>query len=121
MPNPTGVRNDNRKAESVQHSASFVTLGEGRIELQDLSLYGVLYRADPPLRFRVTYDAEDQLYDLDGDFEIFLSANSRPQLLEELNEVLAMLWLDYAQEEPKRLSPKARELRTELLDRLRAA
>lgn len=115
------VRYDsNRKPVSVKHARDFVTL-EGDIELRELSLYNVLYRADPPLRFHVTYDAEDRLYDLDGDFEISLSADSRPQLLQELNEVLSMLWIDYAQEEPEQLSPSARELRTELSDRLRAA
>ena len=105
----------------MKHAHHFVALDERDIELTELSLYDVLYRAAPPLRFHITYDAEDQLYDLDGDFEISLSADSRPQLLQELNEVLSMLWIDYAQEEPERLSPKARELRIELLDRLRAA
>ena len=115
------VRYDsNRKPVSVKHAHDFVTLDDGDIELTELSLYNVLYRADPPLRFHITYDAEDQLYDLNGDFEISLSADSRPQLLLELNEVLSMLWIDYAQEEPERLSPKARDLRTELLNRLQA-
>ena len=100
----------NRKPVSVKHAHDFVILDEGDIELRQLSLYNVLYRADLPLRFHVTYDAEGQLYDLDGDFEISLSANSRPQLLQELNEVLSMLWIDYAQEEPERFSPKARDL-----------
>ena len=110
-----------RKPISVKHARGFTSLDEGDIELRELALYNVLYRADPPLRFHVTYDADDQLYDLDGDFEISLSAGSRPQLLHELNEVLSMLWIDYAQEEPERLSPKAQNLRTQLLQRLRAA
>lgn len=111
----------NQEPVSVKHAHDFVMLSEGDIELRELSLANALYRADPPLRFHVTYDSEDQLYDLDGDFEISLSADSRPQLLLELNDVLSMLWIDYAQEEPERLSPKARDLRAELLDRLRAA
>ena len=116
------VRYDsNGKPVSVKHARDFTALDEGDIELKQLSPDNVRYRADPPLRFHVTYDAEDQLYDLDGDFEISLSANSRPQLLQELNEVLSMLWIDYAQEQPDRLSPKAQDLRTELRDRLRAA
>ena len=116
------VRYDgNRKPIAVKHAHDFTTLDECDIELRELSLYDILYRADPPLRFHVTYDAEDQLYELDGDFEISLSADSRPQLLQELNEVLSMLWIDYAQEEPDRLSPKAQDLRAELLNRLRAA
>ena len=129
MPNSRGVRSfsnhsDGEDADAhvlpVKHACDFVVLDEGDIQLRELSLCNVLYRADPPLRFHVTYDAEDQLYDLDGDFDISLSADSRPQLLQELNEVLSMLWIDYAQEEPERLSPKAQDLRTELLDRLRA-
>ncbi|MDD9963098.1 MAG: hypothetical protein OXU70_13505 [Gammaproteobacteria bacterium] len=112
---------NNRKPLSVKHARDFVTLENGEIELTELSLCDVLYRAAPPLRFHVSYDTEDQLYDLDGDFEITLSAKSRPELLRELHEVLSMLWVDYAQEEPKRLSPKARDLRSELLGRLRAA
>ena len=111
----------NRKPVSVKHARDFTALDEGDIELAELSLDNVLHLADPPLRFHVEYDSEDQLYDLDGDFEISLSANSRPQLLLELSEVLSMLWTDYAQEEPRRLSPKARRLRTELLGRLRTA
>ena len=106
---------------SAKHASDFHASGDGDIELTELSLDSVRYRADPPLRFHVEYDSEDQLYDLDGDFEISVSAESRPQLLHELNEVLSMLWSDYAQEEPQRLSPKARELRTELLHRLRVA
>ena len=97
------------------------TLSALLIELKELSLSDALYRATPPLRFHVSYDAEDRLYDLDGDFGITLSANSRPELLRELHEVLTILWIDYAQEEPERLSPKARDLRTELLHRLQAA
>ena len=112
---------NNRKPISVRHARDFVTLEEGEIELPELSLCNALYRAAPPLRFHVSYDAEDRLYDLEGDFEIALSAKSRPELLRELHEVLSMLWVDYAQEEPERLSPKARDLRSELLGRLRAA
>lgn len=111
----------NRKPVAVKHARDFVILDESDIELSELFLYNVLYRADPPLRFRIHYDSEDQLYSLDGDFDISLSAGSRHQLLPELREVLSMLWSDYAQEEPQRLSPKSCELRAELLDRLREA
>ncbi|MCY4215055.1 MAG: hypothetical protein OXF68_15715 [Gammaproteobacteria bacterium] len=112
---------NNRKPLSVKHARDFVPLENGEIELRELSLCNVPYRAEPPLRFHVFHDAEDRLYDLEGDFAITLSAQSRHELLRELHEVLSMLWVDYAQEEPKRLSPKARDLRAELLSRLRAA
>ncbi|MCZ0945032.1 MAG: hypothetical protein OXJ53_18425 [Gammaproteobacteria bacterium] len=112
MPNPNGANSVSPHVDGDSANA--------HIELKELSLGNVPYRAGPPLRFHVTYDAENQLYDLDGDFEITLSAKSRPELLRELHAVLSMLWVDYAKEEPKRLSPKARDLRTELLGRLRA-
>jgi len=111
----------NRRPLSVRHARDFVTLENGEIELTELSLCNVLHRAEPPLRFHVSYDTEDRLYDLEGDFAITLAAKSRPELLRELHQVLSMLWVEYAQEEPKRLSPKARDLRTELLGRLQTA
>lgn len=94
---------------------------DGDIELARVAIGDVTYNADPPLCFRVRYDPEDDLYDLEGDFDLSLSADSRPGLLRELDEALAMLRVEYATEQPDRLSPKARELRNELLARLRAA
>ena len=91
------------------------------IELASVSIGDVTYRANPPLRFHVRYDPDDELYDLNGDFGISLSADSRPELLRELDEALSMLWIEYAQEQPDRLSPKARDLRAELRRRLRTA
>ena len=106
---------------SVKHAHGFVALDEDPIELREMSLHNVAYRADPPLRFVVTHDPDDGLYDLVGDFGISLSAESRPLLLEELNEALSMLWLEYADEQPEVLSAKARRLRAKLRERLRAA
>ena len=111
----------NRPPVSVKHARDFVACDEDDIELADLTLYDVRYRADPPLRFHVTRDPDDKLYDLDGEFGISLSAETRPKLLRELNDALSMLWVEYAEERPERLSPKARHLRAELRDRLRAA
>ena len=75
-------------------------VSDDSIEVAELRLGDVLYRACPRLRFHVSYDAEDTLFDLEGDFEISLSAGSRAELVRELDEVLAMLWQDYAQETP---------------------
>lgn len=105
---------------SVKHAHDFVAVDEDDIELGDISFHDVPYRAEPPLRFTVTYDPADQLYDLVGEFDISLSADSRPQLIRDLNEELSVLWLEYAEESPDRLSPKARSLRVQLLGRLQA-
>ena len=109
------------RALSVTHARNFVVLDEDTIELRDVNLYNVAYRASPPLRFKVRYDPLDELYDLDGEFGISVSASSRSDLDDELQEALSMLWIEYGKESPHRLSPKARRLRTDLRKRLTAA
>lgn len=109
------------RALSVTHARDFVAFDEDAIELGNVNLCNVPYRASPPLRFKVTYDPHDRLYDLDGEFGISVSASSRSDLHHELQEALSMLWIEYGEESPDRLSPKARRLRTDLRKRLTAA
>ena len=109
------------RALSVTHACNFVVLGEDTIELRNVNLYNVAYRASPPLRFKVRYDPRDELYDLDGEFGISVSASSRSDLDDELQEALSMLWIEYGEESPDRLSPKAQRLRADLRKRLTAA
>ena len=109
------------RALSVTHARNFVVLDEDTIELRNVNLYDVAYRASPPLRFKVRYDPRDELYDLDGEFGISVSASSRSDLDDELQEALSMLWIEYGEESPDRLSPKAQRLRTDLRKRLTAA
>ena len=109
------------RALSVTHARDFVAFDEDTIELRNVNLYNVPYRASPPLRFKVKYDPLDQLYDLDGEFGISVSAYSRSDLHHELQEALSMLWIEYGEESPDRLSPKARRLRIDLRKRLTAA
>ena len=106
---------------SVEHARDFLAFDEDTIELRTVNLYDVPYRASPPLRFKVKYDPVDQLYDLDGDLGISVSACSRSDLHHELHEALSMLWIEYGEESPNRLSPKARRLRIDLRKRLTAA
>ena len=91
------------------------------IERRDLFFDNVRYQAEPPLRFQVSVD-RDQLnwiYYLRGDFGIELSAKSRQELEDALDETLEMLWEEYAHERPERLSGDACELKFRLLDRIR--
>ena len=106
---------------SVTHARNFVAFEEDTIELSSLNIYNAAYRAEPPLRFKVTYDPQDRLYDLEGEFGIAVSAYSRSELHHELHEALSMLWIEYGQEAPDRLSPKARGLHTRLRKRLQVA
>ena len=109
------------RALSVAHARDFVAFEEDTIELRNVNLYNVPYHASPPLRFKVEYDPLDQLYDLDGEFGISVSAYSRSDLHHDLQEALSMLWIEYGEESPDRLSPKARRLRVDLRKRLTAA
>ena len=106
---------------SVTHARDFVAFDDDTIELGRVNLYSVPYRAEPPLRFKVSYDARDRLYDLDGEFGIAVSAYSRSELHHELHEALSMLWIEYGEESSDRLSPKARGLRARLRKRLQVA
>ena len=109
------------RALSVTHAHNFVPFDEDTIELRKVHLYNVAYRASPPLRFKVRFDQRDQLYDVDGEFGISVSASSKSDLHHELHEALSMLWIEYGEESPDRLSPKARRLRADLRKRLTAA
>ena len=109
------------RALSVTHARDFVAYPEDTIELRNVNLYNVPYRASPPLRFKVKYDPADELYDLDGEFGISVSAYTRSDLHYELQEALSMLWIEYGEESPDRLSPKAQHLRIDLRKRLTAA
>ena len=109
------------RALSVAHARDFVVFEGDTIELRNVNIYNVPYRASPPLRFKVKYDPLDQLYDLDGDLGISVSACSRSDLHHELQEALSMLWIEYAEESPEQLSSKARRLRIDLRKRLTAA
>ena len=109
------------RAVSVAHARDFVAFDEDTIELRNVHLCNVPYRASPPLRFTVKYDPLDELYDLKGEFGICVSAYSRSDLHHELQEALCMLWIEYGEESPDRLSPKARRLRIDLRKRLTAA
>ena len=43
------------RALSVTHARDFVPFGQDSIELRNVNLYNVPYRASPPLRFKVKY------------------------------------------------------------------
>ena len=73
--------------------------------------------AEPPLRFEVSFDAEAGLFDLEGEFGVILCAETRDELEDVLADTLGLQWDEYALAGPDALSPKAQELRHELLQR----
>lgn len=89
------------------------------IERREFFFCNKIYRADPPLRFRASFDPHHRLYDLEGDFGIEISVESRSELTEALDSMIEMLWSEYALENPERLTGDARILRRQLRDKIR--
>lgn len=89
------------------------------IEKRELFFRNEIYRADPPLRFRASFDRRGRIYDIRGDFGIEISVESRSEIEEALDSTLEMLWSEYALEDPERLTRDAQILRRRLLDRIR--
>ena len=104
---------------SLTEVDQIIEVDESPIEIRQLAVGDSRYRIEPLLRFEVSFNRDDLLYDLDGEFEVKLSAEARPELEDALDESLVMLWTEYAQEHPSRLSPKAQELRKKLLEMFR--
>lgn len=67
------------------------------------------------IEFHVAFNKETELYEIEGEFGVILAAETRPQLESILDEELAMLWQEYAKEDPENLTDKARQLRDDLL------
>ena len=102
----------------MSHVDMALEVDESPIEITELTLGNATYRPNPALRFNVTYVAKDGLYDLQGDFGIVTWAESRKDLEIALYEELDLLWTNYAQNDPLRLSTDAKRLRAEIRSRL---
>lgn len=111
--------NDKGVLVSLSLVDHIIPIDESKIELHEIAIDNKRYQAATPLIFNVVYDREDCIYDLEGDFGIILFADTRPELEEDLNEAIAVLWNEIACEKPTRLSPQARNLRKEMQNRLR--
>ena len=90
---------------------------ESPMEVAEVVYQNVRYVTAPPLRFNVTFDKADALYDLQGPFDVMLSALSREDLADALKAELNLLFADYAEGDPARLSSDAKELRDEIRGR----
>ena len=90
---------------------------ERPIEVGVIAVGDARLAAVPPLRFDVAFDANGGVYELTGEFDIVLAAPTRRELEDALDDTLAMLWREYAEEDPAALSPKAAALRRELRSR----
>ena len=93
---------------------------ESPIVVSEIVVDGRRLVASEPLCFEVEHVVDDgeALFLLQGDFDISCSADTREELVEILGETLELYWTEFAQANPKALSPKAKELRLQLLERM---
>lgn len=72
--------------------------------------------AKQPIRYEVVFedDAEEPLYKLEGEFDMYLFAETREILIDMLHDVLEVLWQDFAEADLAELSGRAQELGEEL-------
>ena len=90
---------------------------ESPMEVKEFIYGNVRYVPTTPLHFDVAFDRADALYDLQGPFDVMLSADSREDLADALRAELNLLFEDYAEGDPARLSPGAKKLRDQIRDR----
>ena len=104
---------------SIVNVRHIVQMDQGSFGVREWMIGNVRYRIEPSLCFAVKFDPESCLYDLKGDLGICFFAEERSELADMLGEEIQMLWDEYAQEHPHRLSPEGLKLRNDLLGRFR--
>lgn len=102
---------------SIAEIDEVAEVDESPMEVEEVVYGDVRYVAKTPLRFDVTFDRDDALYDLKGPFGILLSAESRGDLADALQAELNMLLADYGEGDPAHMAPDAKKLREQIRDR----
>lgn len=91
---------------------SDMTLNAFKVDRQE-------YVADPPLRYNVEFDREEEFYVVTGDLDIQFAVDTRADAETRLESEVAFTWIDIAQEKDmNRLSDRAKTVRTEMLRRV---
>ena len=110
--------NKDDKPVFIHNVAKILAVDESSIQLSEVKINNSIYRADPPLNFDVKFDSNALLYELEGDFEIYIFDESRDELEISLEDELQFLWNDIAEEQAKFLADDALRLQFELKNRL---
>ncbi len=106
--------NKDDKPVFIRNIAKILAVDESSIQLSEAKINNSIYRADPPLNFDVKFDSNALLYDLEGDFDIYIFDESRDELEVSLEDELQFLWNDIAEEQAELLANNALELQFEL-------
>ncbi len=90
-------------------------------EIDRVNHDGSVLVIDPPLILTPISDMEnaDLLTVEDGEFNLCVGAETREALEEEVRLHLAVMWQEYALEDPEKLTADAQQLRTALRTRMR--
>jgi len=102
---------------AVQNVDEVVELDVSDALVKYFDVSDVRIEVDPPLAFTVKFDEESSFLSAEGEFNIFVFAETRSALEDEIDEALRMLWLEYAAEETEELSEAARSLKIRLISR----
>ena len=94
------------------------------IAIQDFPLGDESIQLDPPLMLPILQNPQDSTWEACGEdlyASVFVSAPDVASAIDELRtDVLPFLWRQYALEDDASLSQRARELKADLLRRVRA-
>lgn len=97
------VSTDPAKPASVDDSPIVVT---------EIVVDGRRLVAREPIRYEVSFDdhEEEPLYTLEGPWDLYLFAETRAVLIDQLHDTLEVFWRDFAVGDQTRISPKAQEI-----------
>lgn len=112
-----GFNKDDRPVY-IHNLGKIHAIDESPIQLSDVKINNSIYRANPPLNFDVKFDSKALLYELEGDFDIYLFDESRDELEASLEDELQFLWNDIGEEKAELLADDALRLQSELRNRL---
>ena len=110
--------NKDDKPVFIRNVAKILAVDESPIQLNEVKINNSIYRADPPLNFDVKFNSKALLYELEGDFDIYIFDESRDELEVSLEDELQFLWNDIAEEQAELLADDALRLQSELRNRL---
>ena len=78
---------------------------------------GQRYRTEQPLVFTTEYLGEDEMYLIQGEFDIALWAPTREDVWDVLSETMDWMWRHFAEGDPEQLDGVAADRGVELRER----
>lgn len=82
--------------------------------ITEIEVDGVRLVAREPLRFEVSFDAEEAVYDVEGPLDIYQFAETRELLLDILIDDLQIFWRDFAVGDQSVISGDAQRIGAEM-------